>query len=654
MTVLTKTERTPSSIRGPLSFIRYRDRIYRWSLFPLLIALVACGRGGGDGGGSASDITPPTVLSTSPENNSTDIAVTPAVTATFSEPMDGATLSTTTVTLSDGTSAVSGAVTYDAGTMTATFTPSGELKLSTVYTAMITTGVTDSTGNAIAGDYSWSFITVSSLADPLYGDQWHLKNTGQGGGTPGEDINVEPVWADYKGDGVRIVFVDDGLEINHEDLSPNVATGQNYDYVDHDTNPNSGDHSHGTSVAGVAGARDLNGVGGRGAAPRAGLACYNMLQNDTLSNEADAMTRNAASVDISSNSWGAPDLTGLLYDSNATWRSAVNTGLSTGRGGLGTVYTFAAGNGDSGDCPSVGCLDNSNYDGVANYRGVIAVGAVNDKGVKSSYSERGANLWVSAPAGEFCNTHAITTTDRSGALGKNTDQTAGKTDYANMNYTRCFNGTSSATPLVSGVIALMLQANPGLGWRDVRLVLAQTARKNDPADPEWTTNGAGYHINPNYGFGVIDAQAAVTAAQTWTNVGPPVTSPPYPSSPGLAIPDNDPTGVSDTIAVSGSGIGHIEFVEITFSASDHTYFGDLEITLTHTTTGTKSVLAEKHVCLDDQFNQVDCAPPYDGWIFGSARHLGEAADGTWTLKVKDLAALDTGTFQSWKLQFYGR
>lgn len=642
-------------------FEKTGSRIYRLPLLFLLAVLLSCGGKGGGGGGP----TPPTVTSTSPANNATDTAVIPIVMATFSKAMNGATVDSTTFTFMQGGSPVSGAVTYDAATRTASFTPSAMLSLSTVYTAMITTGVTDSAGNAMAADYSWSFTTASSLSDPLYGDQWHLKNTGQGGGTPGEDINVEPVWATFKGQGERIVLVDDGLELAHEDLQNNIAAGESYDYIDHDTNPNSGTHGHGTSVAGLAGARDMNGVGVSGVAPRASLAGYNLLQNDTLVNEADAMTRNAASVDVSSNSWGPPDFTGLLFPSGATWRNAIDTGHSTGRGGLGTVYVWAAGNGDTGDliskknCPSMVCVDNSNYDGQANYHGVIAVGAVDDKGIKSSYSERGANLWVSAPGGEFCDTdHAITTTDRSGANGFNDNGNNvfyGIVDYANSNYTRCFNGTSAATPVVSGVVALMLQANPNLGWRDVRLILAQTARKNDPTDPEWTTNGAGFDINHNYGFGVVDADAAVALAKTpWTNVGPMVTYSTPLRSPGLAIPDNNTTGVSDTMSVSGSGISSIEFVDVTFSASNHTYFGDLQVTLRNETTGTESILAETHVCLNAQFLSITCTPSYNGWVFGSARHLGEAANGNWTLTVKDLAMQDTGTFQSWKLTFYGR
>jgi kexin len=118
------------------------------------------------------------------------------------------------------------------------------------------------------------------------------------------------------------------------------------------------------------------------------------------------------------------------------------------------------------------------------------------------------------------------------------------------------------------------------------------------------------------------------------------------ASPGLAIPDNNPTGVSNTISVAGSGIANIEFIEITFSAANHTYSGDLEVTLT-SPAGTVSRLAEQHFC-------AAACTAYSGWVFGNARHLGEAANGNWILTVKDLVAMDTGTFQSWNLKFYGR
>jgi kexin len=300
-------------------------------------------------------------------------------------------------------------------------------------------------------------------------------------------------------------------------------------------------------------------------------------------------------------------------------------------------------------------MDNSNYDGQTNYRGVMAVAAVDDQGKQSSYSESGANLWISSPGGEFCSsTHAITTTDRTGDVGDNTALTAGTSDYANQNYTKCMNGTSAATPGVAGVAALVLAANPNLGWRDVRIILAQSARKNDPIDIGWQTNHAGYHFNHKYGFGVVDADAAVSAAKSYgTNVGPQVISTLYSSTfkTALQIPDGSTTGVSDTIAVANSGINSIEWVEITFSAT-HPMTGDLDVFLTNLTTGMVSQLAEHHSCAGTS-PQYSCSSTYFGWVFGSAAHLGEAADGVWKLTVKDYYTNDAGTFDSWKLQFYG-
>ncbi|HEY0664981.1 MAG TPA: proprotein convertase P-domain-containing protein, partial [Gallionella sp.] len=123
-------------------------------------------------------------------------------------------------------------------------------------------------------------------------------------------------------------------------------------------------------------------------------------------------------------------------------------------------------------------------------------------------------------------------------------------------------------------------------------------------------------------------------------------------SPNLPIPDSPWAGfpgaaVANTIIVAGSTITNIEYIEITFSAGDHTYAGDLAITLT-SPAGTISQLSESHPCPNS------VCTPHNGWMFGSARHLGEAADGNWTLTVQDGGPIDIGTFQSWQLKFYGR
>lgn len=517
----------------------------------------------------------------------------------------------------------------------------------------------------------------ATINDPLFADQWHLKNTGQGGGTAGEDVNVEPVWnRGLLGQGIRIHVVDDGLEQEHEDLTTNVLAGNGWNYFHPDngcqpptctpnglgpTDPSptdlspTGPNNHGTAVAGVAGASGNN-VGGRGAAPRASLVGYNLIGGNVqpLSDSfdkaaAEAMTRDAKDVHINTNSWGYKNNRGFLIDSGPRWKAAVQSGVEVGRGGRGTIYLFAAGN--EGDIQGLGDPQNSNYDGYARNRHVMAICAVDARGKKATYSQSGANLWVCAPsnAGGSVALPAITTTDRMGTVG-----------YANGNYTNSFGGTSSATPLAAGITALVLQANPNLGWRDVRLILAETARKNDPTDPDWqdmgiNTVGGKYHHNQKYGFGVVNADAAVQRAATWTNVGP--QKPPVVKigTPNVAIPGLNPAGVTDTITVSNSGISSIEFIEITFT-SDHSAPGDLIITLTHEDTATKSPLSERRLC--GQLILENCGGYTNGWTFGSARHLGEVADGTWTLNVVDRGLFNhllTGkTFQSWQLTFYGR
>ena len=499
----------------------------------------------------------------------------------------------------------------------------------------------------------------STAPDPLYASQWHLSNTGQAAAsgpaaTAGEDVNTEPVWASCndsgacKGEGVAIAVVDRGVDIAHPDLERNMsATLANRVYslsaAPANTNPTpvqtDDEGAHGTAVAGIAAARDNNGVGGRGAAPRASLVGYALLQASSSSNEADAMAFQAAGVAISNNSWGPEDGTAQLIDSGSLWRDAVDFGLASGRTGLGTIYVWAGGNGYSSSL-----RERSTYDGYASYRGVIAVSAVNAQGRQASYSEPGANIWVTAPGGEPCESGlAITTTDLRGPNGFNT--TAALPEIGDVDYTRCMDGTSAAVPAVSGVMALVLQANPALGWRDARGVLAQSARQNDPAHPSWKTNGAGRRISEAYGFGAVNAEAAVAAARAWTPL-PAQRVHRSPAQPvNLPLPDDNPTGVASTLTVANSGIGRIEWVDVTFNARSHPYSGDLRIVLT-SPSGTELVLADTHFC------EGRCAP-YNGWRFGVAHYLDEAADGVWKISVQDRAADDTGSFESWQVTVYG-
>lgn len=495
--------------------------------------------------------------------------------------------------------------------------------------------------------------------DPLYASQWHLKNTGQAGdagpaATAGQDLNVEPVWngcndnGSCKGEGIAIAVVDRGVEIAHRDLQPNVSTAFASRVYSLSAAPANGDptpaqtdreNAHGTAVAGIVAARDNNGLGGRGVAPRAALMGYALLQASTSSNEADAMAFQARDVAVSNNSWGPADGNGQLSENNSLWRDAIEFGLASGRNGLGTIYVWAAGNGHTS-----GFNERSTYDGYASYRGVIAVGALNAQGRRASYSEPGANVWISAPGGEQCAGNlSITTTDLSGEKGYNTGALA--SELGDVDYTRCMNGTSAAVPSVSGVMALMLQANPALGWRDARGALARSARQTDPADASWKTNGAGRRISEVYGFGAVDAKSAVDAARGWVNLPPQRVYRSPSQVVNLPIPDNAPTGVASTLTVAGSNIAKIEWVDLVFSAASHPYSGDLRIVLT-SPSGTELVLADTHFC-DGR-----CVP-HDGWRFGIAHLLDEAADGVWKISVKDGAVDDVGNVDSWQLTVYG-
>lgn len=499
-------------------------------------------------------------------------------------------------------------------------------------------------------------VTKGGTAEtaPLLSAQWHLVNSGQRGADnvpakTGEDVNLAPVMAacasdNCRGEGIRVVVVDDGLEIAHPELSPNIAAGASWNYESGTSNPTNFpsdlESGHGTAVAGIIAARDASSTDLRGVAPRVSLAGYALLNNNNTANSADAMARNHVTVDISNNSWGPADGTGILNAAPLAWREAIDTGVSAGRGGKGTVYLWAAGNGGAGG------VDDSNYDGFANYKNVIAISAVNAQGVRASYSEPGANILVAAPGGEFCDSLAITTVDRVGNAGFNSTATAGTFETANTSYTRCMNGTSSATPMVAGVVALMLQANPNLTWRDVRVLLARSARKNHAASPDWSVNDAGHDVHPTFGFGVVDASAAIVAALGHTTNLPALVTAvgPNPITLGLPILDNDPTGVSSDISVTGSNITSIEFVEVIVKTT-HSYAGDLELTVT-SPGGTTRKLAGKRRCPGGCGN-------YDNWVFGVAQFLDEAADGTWTLRAKDLDATVQGTLDSWSLRIHG-
>ncbi|MFN3603515.1 MAG: S8 family serine peptidase [Leptonema sp. (in: bacteria)] len=476
----------------------------------------------------------------------------------------------------------------------------------------------------------------SMITDPLYSQQWHFTT-----------INLNTTWQSYCGSNVKIGIIDDGLEIYHEDLTANVEGGKSYNYktgtTDPSGNPVDGDSIHGTAVAGLIAAKD-NSLGIRGVSPKSSIRGYNAIATGSLSNIVDATVKDIENVWISNNSWGPSDGTGLLVSSDSLWQSAILQGLRQGRFGLGTLYIFAAGNGAQVNSY---LADNSNYDEYANFYGITAVCAVGLDEKQASYSEKGANLWICAPS-MGNNNSGLVTTDLTGAYGYNSNYFLN--DLPNNKYTKFFSGTSGSTPIVSGALALLLQSKPYLSWRDVRLILARSAKKNDPTDSDWTTNAMGYSINHKYGFGLLDVQKAIQIANSWTNLGSYKKCTVKNIHVHQDIIDNGPPTISEFDA-SILGINKIEWVEVTIHIN-HQYFGDLQINL-YSPSGTEAILAEPHNCFYNN-QQIGCNMGDIVFRFGIARFLEENANGKFRIEIQDKHAKDNGYFKKWDLTLFGR
>ena len=502
--------------------------------------------------------------------------------------------------------------------------------------------------------------------DPLFPYQWGLLNTGQQGGHIGTDIDVVPVQSEITGQGVRVGVIDDGVQLEQPDLAPNIDLADSYDSVTNTSGsgaggPTSAKQNHGTAVAGIIGAARNNGIGGVGVAPEATLISLRIpLGNDPLYTGdgsldsvptqdqaiANAFTQAlAANVDVASNSWGSPaPFVNDFANNPPVYAAPLQALVTQGRGGKGSAVVFANGNDRTSNA-------DGDLDGLKNNRFVIAVAAIDNNGVVSSYSTPGANLLVAAPAGASTSQLAaqpgngIMTTDRTGTAGYNTlPSPAG-------DFTNDFNGTSAATPFVSGVVALMLQANPNLGYRDVQQILAYSARMTDPSGAGWQVNGAtdwnggGLHFNNNYGFGLVDASAAVRLAQSYAllNQAPQdeanVDSTTTTVTPGA--PQVIGTGLRQQLTIAGPEVNHLD-LNLNLTADDAASLGVYLIS----PSGTAIALAPY------------AGPPGTPWpgsfSLGTDAFWGEQATGNWTLVINpEPGQTSTATFNSATLTAYG-
>ena len=541
----------------------------------------------------------------------------------------------------------------DAGTYYLKITATSGISLPTPYLVYV---VKNRFYSNLAKYCQAASTTATSIEDPFYGCQWHLKNTGQFGGSAGEDIKIEDVWkSGHLGAGVNVLVVDTDFDIRHDDLADNIDTTRLSIGSKIEPATISG---HGTNVMGTIAARDDD-VGTRGVAPRATVYGFERIfaggPDANAMNAANAMTFHMDVTHVSNNSWGQPSSQDLSTVPQQ-WEEALERGLTEGLGGKGVFYVFGTGNDALDDTPG-------NLDGYTNFYGVTAVCSVNNGGFRSTFSETGPHLWVCAPSN-----------DRFGGISTGRPFLL-STEVRNTYSTR-WGGNSAATPVVSGVAALVRAANADLTWRDVKLLLAGTARKNDPTNDGWETGAlkygstsANYEYNHEYGFGVVDATAAVDAAAEWTNVPSLVKMSVAANGVDLAVPDDESTVASSvTMAPAGTGAGcrhedgvfktggdggligspeFIEFVEIN-TDFEAPAFRDLTLKLV-SPSGAVSTLSFPYRQRPHQVPRL----PRD-FRFGSARQLGEAAAGDWTLQIIDeVSGNNAATLRGWCLTIYG-
>ena len=333
--------------------------------------------------------------------------------------------------------------------------------------------------------------------DAFFSNQWALSNTGQNGGTSGMDVRACDAWDITKGTASIVVAVlDHGFEMNHPDLQANTF-GTGFD-TESGTTPAQVLGDHGTACAGIVSAVDNNSIGVSGIAPN----CRIMSVSNSLLGNTNSRIKRADGINwayqngaaVISNSWTSSTQHQEIDD-------AISDALTLGRSGLGTCVVFATGN---DNLSTVGYPANA-------MTGILSVGAMSPCAQRKNPSSCDGENWGSN-YGTQLDVMApgvwIPTTDRQGSNGYNTSSgTAG-------NYTQTFNGTSSATPHVAGLCALILSVNPCLTRLQVNNIIERTARKVGAYSYTTTAGRNNGTWNSQMGYGLIDADAAVRMAGT--------------------------------------------------------------------------------------------------------------------------------------------
>lgn len=503
--------------------------------------------------------------------------------------------------------------------------------------------------------------------DPLYSQQWYLYNNGGSEITPGSHINVEKAWDITRGNRSIVVAVaDDAIDLNHPDFQGAGKIVAPKDFKDNDFLPLAGssEESHGTACAGVAVAEE-NGIGIAGVAPGCALMplrTTGFVDDETMEQLFDYCIANNASV--ISCSWGPA---AVYFPLSLRQSAALTRAATQGRHGKGCVIVFAAGNANR---PVSGTIfekgwQNDLLRGPTNWLGgfsihpdVVTVSACTSLGKKSAYSNWGTGVSVCAPSNNappgmwfektgFTSTAPEVNTYLPG-MGIFTADLLGDLGYEPGDFTGTFGGTSSACPVVAGVSALILSANPDLTAQEVKRLLQETADKivDRDADPQlgmrlgtYDTNG----FSQWFGYGKVNAFKAVQAAKLK------VTQPSQSdiqllhgrNDNAVEIPDNNPQGITSAIRVNISAA--MRDIQITVNI-EHEFLGDIEVNVL-APTGQTVLLQSRNLGSRTQLQatySVETTPALK-------QILNKPAGGVWQLQVIDYSPMDTGTLNSWEL-----
>ncbi|XP_055353233.1 endoprotease bli-like [Paramacrobiotus metropolitanus] len=453
-------------------------------------------------------------------------------------------------------------------------------------------------------------LQMGQWQDPFYTQQWYLRK----GGRAGFDMNVEKAWKrGLSGKGISISILDDGLQWRHPDLRPNYDQLASLDINGRSFDPtptDDGNNKHGTRCAGEIAAVAGNNICGVGVAFNASIGGVRMLDGEVTDHvEATALSVNPQHVHTYSASWG-PDDDGQTVDGPGPLaRQAFENGIKYGRQGYGSIYVWASGNGGKND-------DSCSCDGYANSLYTISVSSAAQDGSKPWYLEECPSTLTTTYSSGNSWQPAVVTTDL---------DTPGNQRRACTNQ---HTGTSASAPLAAGIIALALEANPKLTWRDMQHLMVRSSNPKPLLD-DWIVNGANRQVSNKFGYGLLDADKLVELAASWTTSAPQhVCRTQNDSTPHVAINNEILTELyTDGCADSGNIIGRLEHVQavLTIQAARR---GNIRVTLTSPMNTTSILLPRR---------SLDASRAgFTNWAFTSVQLWDEDPRGTWRLHIEYL------------------